>query len=116
MNGDEISRDHNGLFVLAEESHAGPGHYYTIGSDHNPLLAVVRFQAGPVGEHGVNGITNEALLEVLIDRTGHLDELRPCPENKEAIIRLRQALAAFHQRTDRRQALGIEGTDAECPS
>lgn len=69
------------------------------------------FQKGPIGEFGVNGITNEMLLEVLIDRTKKLNELFPCDENDEALEHMRYALSWFNQRTAKRQAQGVEGTN-----
>jgi hypothetical protein len=55
------------------------------------------------------GTTSEEVLEVLLDRTRHLNSLFPCPENEAALAGLQQALDAFNARTAKRQAQGVEG-------
>lgn len=121
MNVETIYQDANGLTVAHEsgESHSSksivpPGHRYRI-EGFNLFL----FQQGPVPSAGVNGITNEALLAILIHRIDVLNAALPCPENAEAAAHLRSALAALEQRTARRVAAGVEGTMTEalepCP-
>lgn len=68
------------------------------------------FQRGPVPE-GINGLTNEALLVVLIDRLeGFQSGPFACGENGTALQLLRSALGALHHRTKGREARGVEGT------
>lgn len=106
-----IHTDHNGVAVNAISKLANgtvvEGHWYDIlmgaGSQ------AIRFQLGPVKEHGVNGVTNEALLAILIHRTKFLDEQFPCDENKRAIQHLEEALVNLEVRTARRMARGVEG-------
>ena len=46
----------------------------------------ISFQNGPIGEVGVNGITNEALLAILIDRLeGFQSSKYACEENETAL-------------------------------
>lgn len=73
------------------------------------LVTPIQFQHGPVKEHGVNGITSEALLAILIHRTKILNNNFPCEENKRAITYMENALALFEQRTRDRQQRGVEG-------
>lgn len=76
----------------------------------NPDIA---FQNGPVKENGegVNGVTHEALLAVLIDRLeGFQAGPYACPENARAILLLQDAMATLHTRTMKREARGVEGT------
>lgn len=83
-------------------------------SDKIPgVLTRLEFQAGPLPEYGINGLTNEAVLQVLIDRTAKMDELFPCAENKQAIAAMENALGFFNIRTERRKAAGIEGKHEE---
>lgn len=76
----------------------------------NPSLL---FQNGPVKENGegVNGITHEVLLAILIDR---LQGFQSGPyknrENAVAITKLEEALMWLHKRTLDREARGVEGT------
>lgn len=72
---------------------------------------VVRFQRGPVKEVGVNGVTNEALFAVVIDR---LEKFQAgpfaCAENASALWYLKGALRKLDERTAKRVARGVEGT------
>lgn len=90
------------------------GHRYTVTSNSlKGHLPDVIFQEGPVPQNGVNGLTNEALLAILIHRTKILDERFPCNENSEAIALMTKAKHVFESRTKRRQAVGIEGKMVE---
>lgn len=72
---------------------------------------VLRFQAGPIGEVGHNGITSEALLAVVLDRTRRFQRGRyQCRENALAITKLEEALMWLSRRTRDRLARGVEGT------
>lgn len=85
--------------VLAER----PGNPY----DYSTLL----FQNGPIREFGVNGVTQEALLAILIDRLlGFQSGPFACEDNEEALTHLRAALECLQRRTRARIARGVEGT------
>ena len=56
------------------------------------------------------GTTNEEVLEVLIDRVTDAYQVLPCQETIRALFLLREALATFHARTDRRVDAKVEGT------
>jgi len=72
---------------------------------------VLLFQNGPIGEVGVNGITHEALLAILIDRLEAF-QAGPYanPYNAAALDHLRAAQMALHDRTRERMSRGVEGT------
>ena len=95
------------------------GNYYKISANPEspdyiePFDIHLHFQDGPTVLEGVNGATNEALLNVLIHRTKILDGQYPSEHNKQAIAALESALAAFNARTAERQARGVEGQNAE---
>jgi len=76
-------------------------------------LCVIEFQAGPIPEYGVNGLTNEVLIDVLVERIGRLNKMFPCRENSLAITKLEEANHWLNARTARRQAVGIEGKHEE---
>ena len=106
--------DANGVGVYTRTKNADgidtKGHVYHIGLETSANIdTFIQFQHGPIKEVGVTGITSEALLVVLLDRTQVLDERFPCQENKEAIEHLQKALAAFNNRTKDRQTRGVEG-------
>jgi hypothetical protein len=75
--------------------------------------ATVLFQNGPIGEGGVgvNGITHEALIAILIDRLeGFQSGPYACRENALALTKLQEAAHWLHHRTRARMARGVEGT------
>jgi hypothetical protein len=71
----------------------------------------IKFQKGPLLESGYNGITDEALIAVVIDRLeGFNSGPFRCRENSLAITKLEEALHWLNHRTKVRQARGVEGT------
>jgi len=76
--------------------------------------ATVLFQNGPINEHGVNGVTHEALLAIVIDRL-QCFQAGPfaCRENALALTNLEQAQMWLQKRTRDRMARGVEGTNAK---
>jgi hypothetical protein len=72
---------------------------------------IVLFQNGPIKEFGVNGVTQEALLAIVIDRLRSF-QAGPfrCAENQSALDDCQNALQALQLRTKARIARGVEGT------
>jgi hypothetical protein len=72
---------------------------------------VILFQNGPIKEVGVNGVTHEALLTIVIDRLVAFQE-GPfyCSENQLALQHAAHCLNALQLRTKARIARGVEGT------
>jgi hypothetical protein len=118
-----IYKDANGVEVESIETLGGgfcigdqrteafnvEGHYYSVLTGKG--YQVVKFQVGPVPSNGVNGITNEALLAILIHRTKFLDTKFPCDENKHAIQHMEAALDCLEMRTTQRITRGVEGKE-----
>jgi hypothetical protein len=72
----------------------------------------INFQHGPIQDTGANGITNEALIAVVIDRLEGFNESPfRCRENSLAITALEEAMHWLHFRTVKRQSRGVEGTN-----
>ncbi|EXG01078.1 hypothetical protein J711_1567 [Acinetobacter baumannii 1552389] len=110
----EIDKVVNGEMVEGITAYA-QGHYYKISANPETQNAKdfeisLHFQDGPIPEHGVNGVTSEALLKVLIHRTKTLDKKSPSELKKKAIIYMESALEEFNKRTAERRARGVEGT------
>jgi hypothetical protein len=80
-----------------------------LGEPQNQLL--ILFQNGPIREAGVNGITHEALLAILIDRLKAFQK-GPFPSSNTdtALLHCSAALSALKNRTVERMARGVEGT------
>lgn len=74
-------------------------------------VTMISFQNGPIRENGVNGLSQEALLAVLIDRLeGFQSGQFKCHDNQLALDNLQYARLVLHKRTLDRMARGVEGT------
>lgn len=72
-----------------------------------------RFHNGPISD-GFNGISNETLLAVVIDRMrGFQSGLFKSRENAVALTKLDEAMMWLQKRTRERMARGVEGTHAK---
>lgn len=73
--------------------------------------AFILFQNGPIAEAGVNGVTHEALLAILIDRLECFQNgPYKCHENAMALASLEAAQQWLQSRTKQRMERGVEGT------
>ncbi len=74
----------------------------------------IKFQRGPIKEVGVNGLSNEALLAIVIDRLRgfQLGEFA-CHENAMALTMAEESLAWLKIRTQQRIERGVEGTNVK---
>lgn len=111
------------LTITASEAPGagGANHFYEIGGydaasnvswpaggDNTCIL----FQNGPIAEKGVNGVTQEALLAIIIDRLRSF-QAGPyaCRENALALTKTQEALMWLKARTHARDLRGVEGTN-----
>ena len=98
--------------VTDEPGAGGANHRYKV---HGPTGSHfghwnIDFQNGPIAEAGVNGITMEALLAIVIDRLRSFQAgPYPCRENEAALNFCVGALACLQMRTKERLARGVEG-------
>lgn len=69
------------------------------------------FQNGPIPENGVNGVTQEVLLEICADRLRSF-QAGPyaCRENAIALTKIEEAQMWLQKRTRDRMARNVEGT------
>lgn len=75
-----------------------------------PVTIELRFQNGTLLENGSNGLTNEALLEIVADRLEWFQKgPYPCKQNEHALARVREALAWLDERTRDRVRRQVEG-------
>jgi len=97
-----------------EEGKAHNSYMLRIGKPGHESQGEVRlkFQSGTLQDTIPNGITNEALLAVIIDRLqAYQAGLLKCHENSVAIDRLQDALDVLKIRTEDRVKRGVEGTN-----
>lgn len=113
------------VHILDEAGAGGAHHHYLVeGFEYatNPAVADIPsiahdnsvdvvFQNGPISEVGVNGITHEVLLAIMIHRL-ECFQAGPyaCRENALALTKLQEAQMWLLERTRGRMARGVEGT------
>lgn len=111
------------IAVTDEPGAGGANHRYEItgfdpynnssynGTFSNPLCTIILFQNGPIGEKGVNGLTQEVLLAIVADRLRSF-QAGPyaCRENALALTKVEEAQHWLHHRTAGRMARGVGGT------
>jgi len=119
-----LANDKLEITVRDEPGSGGACHCYKIGgydASRNPALdkfddqygtaTFIMFQNGPINEAGVNGITQEALLAICIDRLESFQSgPYACRENALALTKLQEAQMWLQKRTRDRLARGVEGT------
>lgn len=80
-------------------------------TDKPARLGVINFQKGPIKEAGVNGVMNEDVIAMVIDRLCSFQESPfKCRENAMAIAKLEEALMWLGKRTQDRERRQVEGT------
>lgn len=73
----------------------------------------IMFQNGPIKDHGVNGVTLEALFAIEIDRLRNFQKGPfACSDNAIALANAESALRQLQFRTIGRIRRGVEGTNA----
>lgn len=121
VEGDSVNHQLT-VTVVDAPGAGGANHKYNIGwrgpEEGDPSGTVTRdhrafidFQNGPIKEFGVNGVTNEVLLAIVIDRLRAF-QAGPfkCVENELALQKVEDALWQLQERTKARIARGVEGT------
>lgn len=100
------------LYAVDEPGHGGASHVYRI--DHpNGFVHHISFQDGPIGEVGVNGITERVLAEIIRHRYRSF-QAGPyaCAENERALSALNILIDSMDARTRDRMARDVEGKSA----
>ena len=105
--------DHIEVLVMDEPGSGGACHEYLIVcKNDNEKLGDASFQNGGIAKNGVNGITNEALIAILMHRlNGFQSGDFPCFENDIALHGLSIAGRILRSRTDERKQRGVEGKE-----
>lgn len=101
--------------VVDGEGPGGANHVYVV---EPPMSGgceqlTVKFQKGAIAENGVNGVTQEILLAIVIDRLRSFQNGPfSCRENAIALTKCEEALHWLHSRTLDRMRRGVEGKTA----
>lgn len=97
-----------------ERRNDGQCHCYRFDRDlagGGTAIDILHFQDGPPSDVGINGVTEEALIAVLLDRLERFQGgAYRCRQNALAITNLEQALMWLGDRTAERTERGVEGT------
>jgi hypothetical protein len=103
--------------VLDEPGQGGANHKYRISwsddlSVKSMTVVHIPFQNGPIKEFGINGITQEALLVIVIDRLQSF-QAGPfaCESNQKALDYAMLSLSFLQDRTRDRIKRQVEGTN-----
>ena len=105
------ANDRIGITVMDEPGMGGASHYYAVDVAGSENGLDVHFQNGPIAEAGVNGVTHEVFLAIVIDRLrGFQAGKFACRENAIALTKCEEALHWLQSRTRARMARGVEGT------
>ncbi len=113
------TRKYTEVQVLDEPGQGNANHKYRVvlaqpNVGELGTLGEVKFQDGPIKEAGVNGVMNEDLIAIVIDRMrGFQSSDFACSENNVALVSLETALSALNQRTAERENRGVEGTNVK---
>ena len=103
--------------VMDDEGPGGANHLYNVtrvwdidGTVLEGPLVRVRFQNGPVQEEGVNGIQDDDLLRIVVDRLKGLQRSKfSCQEGRLALRHVELALYWLRERKRDREMRGVEG-------
>lgn len=104
--------------TLADCNRAGKlkwqAHKWTATEGEAALQVIaIRFQEGPLTQVGANGCQLEDVIDVLVERLqGFQRGPFACRENALAITKLEEARLWLSARNWKRQAQGVEGTNA----
>jgi len=98
--------------VIDPPGSGGASHVYDVVLP-NGKCTRVEFQNGPVTEAGINGLTQEVLLAIVIDRLRSFQSGPfACEANGNALGFVEEALHCLHDRTRERMGRGVEGKHA----
>jgi hypothetical protein len=103
------------ISAIDEPGAGGANHLYRVawGDGQSGDSTLIRFQNGPIAENGVNGLTQEVLLAVVIDRLRSFQSGPfSCRENAIAMTKCEEALHWLQHRTLDRMRRGVEGKTA----
>lgn len=99
------------VFSMGEIEFGAEHLYRVCRVEDNQELAMIHFQNGAIKEYGVNGVCNEDLIRMVIDRLeGFQTTDFKCRENAIAITKLEEALLWLNKRTVARELRNVEGT------
>lgn len=116
LDGHKVNGVNDGLEIVVMDDPGSGGAHHDYEIRFRDTLEMefryqIKFQKGPIKEVGVNGVTHEALLEIVMDRLRCFQEgPYASPDNAAALEWLMMAQHKLQERTRKRLARGVEGT------
>jgi len=93
-------------------AYGAPHNYQFKNAGSGEFLGDLKFQKGGIKDVGINGVTNEVLLAIVLERLNYFQAGDyACDENQQAINRINEALLWLKKRTLDRELRGVEGTN-----
>lgn len=97
-------------YIITVWKHPEPGPNAGVESSTPVSTCEINFQNGGLREVGPNGITDQALLSIVLDRLRSFNEgPYRCRENSMQITKIEEALMWGRKRADDRAMRGVEG-------
>ena len=107
----DIGTDKYTAVFASDHPQHNANHTYMVFDRLGAAIQTIKFQKGAILEHGINGVMNEDLIAMVIDRLESFQNSPfKCRENEMAISRLEEALMWLRHRTTKREKRGVEGT------
>lgn len=106
-----ITQKYTKVMKEAEYEYNAP-HLFTVNNvETGEELCRIHMQEGSIKECGINGVANEDLIAMVIERLKCFQNSEfSCRENEMAIIKLEESLMWLRKRTMDREVRGVEGT------
>jgi len=111
-NGSLLTNNYTRIFYKEDPETIAPC-YFRVETLKEEPLAHINFQHGPVKEKGVNGVSNEDLINMVLKRLSAFQETEyKCRENAEAITKLEESLMWLRKRTSDREIRNVVGASS----
>jgi sugar diacid utilization regulator len=117
VENDLLTSKYTQVYQEQDFNFNAPHHFLVVSTEDNEetgepeLLAEIDFQEGPIKENGVNGVCNEDLLVMVLERLKAFQRSEySCKENAMAITKIEETLLWLRKRTMGREQRNVEGT------
>ena len=107
----DSSHKYTNVYAIDHANVGGGRTAFTIQDKKGTILAEIVFQNGAIKETGINGVMDENLLAIVINRLeGFQKGPFQCLETSFALGKLHSSLKWLQERTKNRESRGVEGT------
>lgn len=111
LDNELVTQKYTKVMMEDDYNYNAPHLFEVRNVETDEIVGVVHFQEGPIKEAGINGVNNEDLVAMVIERLKCFQKSEfACEENAEAIEHFENGLRALRKRTEKREARGVEGT------